>query len=102
MHGFHRWSVALGVVVLAAMASCSSDEKGGDDPIVPDPTGSVRATVTGDGSALSGVTVRLFADGGATALESGTTATNGQVAFDDLDAGEASILRLVVTLAGIA
>ena len=86
MRALFRWTGVAGLALAAGLASCSGDE---GDPTDPDgdATGSVRATVTGDGAALPGVTVRLFADGGATALASATTAANGQVTFDDLDPG---------------
>lgn len=86
MRALFRWTGVAGLALAVGLGAC-----GGDDPTDPDgdpdPTGSVRATVTGDGTALPGVTVRLFADGGATAMESGTTAANGQVTFDDLAVG---------------
>lgn len=87
MQALYRWSAVVSIAGVVALASCS----GSDDPDPaepqPDPTGSILATVTGDGSGLAGATVRVYADGGTTALESGTTAANGQVAFDDLDTG---------------
>lgn len=87
MRAHFGWSAGLAMVVLAGLISCSDDDDGPVDP-EPDATGSIRATVTGDGASLPGVTVRVFASGGTTALESGSTAANGQIVFDDLDTGE--------------
>ena len=84
MRGPLRWTGIARLGLVIGLVACS----GGDgDPTEPDPKGSVRATVTGDGAALAGVTVRLFANGGAAALTSGTSAANGQVTFGDLDPG---------------
>lgn len=78
----------LGAALLCAgtavlMVSCSEDS----DPTDPVTTGAVRATVTGDGAALSGVTVRLFATGGATPIATENTAANGQATFGNVEAG---------------
>lgn len=78
----------LGAALLCAgaavlMVSCSEDS----DPTDPVTTGAVRATVTGDGAALSGVTVRLFASGGTTPIATANTAATGQVTFGNLEAG---------------
>jgi len=80
-----RWTRFLLVAAGVAALSCSGDGNGGD-PVEPE-TGSVRATVTGEGDPLPGVTVRLFADGGNSALASLNTAANGQVTFAELDPG---------------
>lgn len=76
-------STLAGLILFAGLVSCSSD---GGDPVDPGPDhGAVRVTVTGDGTALPGVTARLFADGGGTAITSAATAANGQVTFADLN-----------------
>lgn len=72
------------VAVLAG--ACNDDttptgNNGEDDDTV------INVTVTADGSARQGVTVRLFAAGGSSALSSRTTASNGIAAFTDLEAG---------------
>lgn len=70
------WTVAL-MLGVAVSASCG-DENG---PTDTDPT-RVQVTVRLDGAAESGVGVELFASGGTTALEDGTTSASGQVAFE--------------------
>ena len=82
----NRWlAAALACGAMATLGvACSED---GNDPVDPPVKGAITATVTGDGAALSGVTVRVFAEGSTTALETGNTAGNGQVTFDDLDPG---------------
>lgn len=85
----YRWSALPLALLVLGLAACS-----GDDPADPDPepdNGAVRATVTGDGSALANVSVRLFADGAGTAMTSGSTGANGQVTFADLDPGSYDI-----------
>ena len=84
-----RWNTLLFTAMIAGIASCSG---GDDDPVDPgSDTGSVRATVTADGDPLPAVTVRLFANGGASALASAATAANGQVTFGSLDPGSYDI-----------
>ena len=83
------------MVALGLLGACSED----GDPVDPQPDpGSVQATVTGDGSALAGVTVRLFADGGTTAIASGTSNAAGQVTFATVAPGAYDVE--VVVLAG--
>ena len=53
----------------------------------PGGTTSVTAIVTGDGSALAGVAVALFEQGGTTALENGSTGGDGRAEFGDLSEG---------------
>lgn len=87
--------VMAGVVAAGLIGTMSCSEDAG--PTQPDPEpGSVRATVLGDGSALAGATVRLFADGGATALTSGTSNASGQVTFAGLAPGAYDVEVVVV------
>ena len=79
----HGWYGALLGAALGLWA-CSGDE-GGTDPDPETDPGSVRATVTGDGDPLPGVTVELYPDGGSTPITSGTSNASGQVLFGDLD-----------------
>ena len=86
MRRFSGWGGRALIALSGVLIACSGG--GDDDPTDPDPQeGAVRTTVTGDGAALPGVTVRLFADGGVTALRSGTTAANGQVTFGEVATG---------------
>ena len=85
MRSLYGWTGVAALALVVGLAACSGDD-GGTDP-EPDPTGSVRVTVTADGSALAATSVRLYADGGATALQTAATAANGQVTFADLDVG---------------
>ena len=71
-------------LLLLAVTYCSGDDGG---PSEPDETGSIRATVTGDGDELAGVLVRLFPNGGASAQTTATTGASGQVTFANLDPG---------------
>lgn len=98
MRPANRWLTSAAICVAATVMVASCSEDGGDDPIVPVVEGSIRAMVTADGAALSGVTVRLFADGGSTALASGNTSAAGQTTFDDLEPGVYEVE--VVILAG--
>ncbi len=87
MPSIFRTTMALGAAGLIGFVSCSEGGNGGPVDPDPDPQGSIRATVNADGDPMGAVTVRVFADGGASALESGATASNGQVTFSDLDEG---------------
>ncbi|MDH3223812.1 MAG: plastocyanin/azurin family copper-binding protein [Gemmatimonadota bacterium] len=78
--------VALALVASAAVTAC-----GDDDPMDPDPpgptTGTLNVTVNADGAAQSGVTVNLYASGGATPTSVGVTGGNGMATFSNLDPG---------------
>lgn len=82
------WGLMLAVAV-GVVASCGSgtdpDTNGGNNGGTE--TGSILATVTADGSGLSGVTLELFAGGGATVLETATTSSTGEATFTALDVG---------------
>lgn len=67
-----------------AMLSCGGSDNGTTDPVT---TGNLRATVTADGSARSGVTVRRFPSGSSTAAATQTTDNNGRATFSGVDAG---------------
>lgn len=84
------------VVAMALSIACSEDgdDNGGTDPIL---TGSIEATVTGDGAALAGVTVRLFEDGGTSAIETLNTGSNGRATFEDLEAGAYEVEIVVLS-----
>lgn len=59
---------------------------GGDGSVEPPPQpATIRATVTLDGAASSGVTVRLFAATGGSALATAQTGTDGNATFGSLD-----------------
>lgn len=78
----------LMVVIAVAVPGALLQACGGDDgdPIGSDPT-RIQVTVRADGAAEPGVTVRLFNAGGSTPLTQGMTTSNGQVTFNELDAG---------------
>ena len=89
-----RSGVRVGLVLILAVAvgvftSCGSgtdpDTNGGNNGGTE--TGSVLATVTADGSGLSGVTLELFAGSGTTVLETATTDAAGEATFTQLEAG---------------
>ena len=89
-----RSGVRVGLVLMLAaavgiVASCESgtdpDTNGGNNGGTE--TGSILATVTADGSGLSGVTLELFAGGGTTVLETATTSSVGEATFTQLDVG---------------
>jgi plastocyanin len=66
------------------MLSCGGSDNGTTEPVT---TGNLRATVTADGSARSGVTVRHFPSGSGTAAATQTTDSNGRATFSGVDAG---------------
>lgn len=73
---------AASAVVLGMLAGCG---EGGTTP--PDASGAIEVTVTADGAAASGVTVRVFEGSGATAIATAQTGSDGLAQFGDLDAG---------------
>lgn len=76
-------AAVLGLVV-GAMA-CGDD--GGTEPPNENDAAAIVATVTADGAAESGVTVRLYEGGGSTAVATRQTGSNGRTTFADLVAG---------------
>lgn len=76
-------AAALGLVVGAA--GCGGD--GGTAPPNGNDAAAIEVTVTADGAAESGVTVRLYEDGGSTAVATRQTGSNGRADFGDLEAG---------------
>lgn len=87
MRPFLRSTLPLGGVLLASALfyACGGDDPdGGTQPIT---TGTVTATVTGDGSALAGVLVQLFAPGSNSATTAVATNSSGRATFNDVAAG---------------
>ncbi|MGK7311851.1 MAG: plastocyanin/azurin family copper-binding protein [Candidatus Longimicrobiales bacterium M2_2A_002] len=89
-----RSGVRVGMVlVLVAAVGVFASCENGTDPATDGgtnggtDTGSVLATVTADGSGLSGVTLELFAGSGTTVLETATTDAAGEATFTQLEAG---------------
>lgn len=83
-------ALALGTALLVSIAACGGgDGNGGNGNGTTDPptTGSLRATVNVDGTATSGVTVRVFDAGGSNPTATQTTANDGTTTFTNLDAG---------------
>lgn len=79
-----RPSLVLACFVAMALLSCGGSDGGTTDPQT---TGTLRVTVNADGSARAGVTLRLFASGGATATATQTTGSDGRATFPDVAAG---------------
>ena len=75
-------SAAL-MAALGVVSACG----GGDGPTETEGPTRIRATVQTDGAADAGVTVRLFASGGTSAMNELVTNASGQVVFTELDAG---------------
>lgn len=75
----------LALVALVALSGC--DEGGTEPPPAGEEGGEIEVTVTADGSEQSGVTVRLFASGAATAMATGQTNASGTTTFTDVSAG---------------
>lgn len=87
MHG-SSWRWLAGLVASGAFVWLACG--GGGDGTGPTPTpttGTVRATVTADGGAKSGVSVDLFSSGGTSALQTQTTASNGDAVFTNVAPG---------------
>ncbi|MDX1674972.1 MAG: plastocyanin/azurin family copper-binding protein [Longimicrobiales bacterium] len=80
------WAVGTLALAVGALGSCDSgmgtdtDNGGG----TPDP-GSILVAVTADGSPASGVDVELLDGAGTMSLQTGTTDTNGEHTFGNLD-----------------
>lgn len=86
MQWIQRGVLTVAVLITAGLLVASCDS-GGTEPPPPPPETEISATVTADGSALSDVTVELYASGGSSSLDSGTTGSDGEVVFTGMDAG---------------
>ncbi len=76
--------VAVAALVVLGAAACGD---GGTGPEPGVATGDIAVTVTSDGAALAGVTVRLFASGATTAMATRQTTSAGRASFADVAAG---------------
>lgn len=78
----------VGATVLATLVAlgCGGSD-GGDNGTNPPTTGTVRATVTEDGTARPGVTTQLYEGGGSTITATQTTGTDGRTSFTSVPAG---------------
>lgn len=79
--------VAAGVVVALGIGSVAGCGESGTAPPGGTEPAEIAVTVTADGNAESGVTVRLYENGGTSAISTGQTGSNGVAAFGDLEAG---------------
>lgn len=77
----------LAATCLAALALVACGGSGGGGTTEPATTGSVRVTVNADGSARAGVSVGLFASGGATATATQVTGADGRTTFSNVPTG---------------
>ena len=84
MRRYVRTAVVWAALGGLGIAACGDDGNGGTTE--PDPS-QIRVTVQTDGAADAGVTARLFASGGTSALAQAVTNSNGQATFTGLDAG---------------
>ena len=72
------------LVLIGLLAwGCGGDD-GGTDPAT---TGTVRVSVSADGSAESGITVRLYPDGGTSSSATEATGSDGIATFSDVPEG---------------
>jgi plastocyanin len=87
MASFSRSTLTLvtGLVVALVIQSCGGGD--GPGPMQPPTTGTLRATVTADGTPRQGVTVSRYATGGATATATATTGSDGVATFSNVDPG---------------
>jgi plastocyanin len=84
MDGKPRSVGPIGLLATLALLSCGGGDGGTTDPAT---TGTLRVTVTADGTGRAGVTVRRFASGASTATESQTTGGNGVATFSTVSPG---------------
>jgi plastocyanin len=84
-----RFGLTLAMVVGSGtvMVACGGGSEGGSMTDPPSEASAIRATVTRDGSAASGVTVRLFAAGGTSPQGTQTTGADGTATFQSLTPG---------------
>lgn len=80
-----RGSAGVAALVAALVAGACGSDGGGGTP--PEDDARIQADVTLDGTAAAGVTVRLFAAGGETALDTESTGTSGRAVFGGLAGG---------------
>lgn len=73
------------MLLLAAAVALSGCDDGGTEPAPA--TGDITVSVTAEGTEQAGVTVGLFASGGATALATQQTNASGVAAFADVAVG---------------
>ncbi|MGH9173505.1 MAG: plastocyanin/azurin family copper-binding protein [Vicinamibacterales bacterium] len=80
------FAAGMTLAIAFAVSACGGD--GGTDPD-PDPApAQIRVTVSADGSNHAGVTTRLFAAGGSSAIATLTTGSSGTATFTNLDPGD--------------
>jgi plastocyanin len=79
-----RSHTLLALLATLAMLSCGGSDNGTTDPPT---TGTLRVTVTADGSGRSGVTVQRFASGSSTVAGTQNTGGDGTATFPGVDAG---------------
>ena len=80
-----RSLVALASVL--TLAGCGGNESGGNGGTDPVTTGTIRVTVTADGSAKSGVLVRLFEPAATSSTATSNTNSNGVAEFSSVAQG---------------
>lgn len=80
---------AVSVLLAVGLWASACNGNGGTEPPPNggNQTATIQVTVRADGSGQQGITVRLFASGGNSALATGQTASNGVVSFTELEAG---------------
>lgn len=74
------------LLCLAVVPGCGGDDNG-DGGTDPTTTGSLRVSVTADGSPFSGVSVALFEAGASSATSTRTTGADGSTTFANLTPG---------------
>ena len=86
------------VAVVLLVAACGGDN--GGDPMEPETTGTLRVTVTADGTARSGVTVNRYEAGANSVTSTATTGADGRATFSNVPEGSWDVE--VVLPAGLA
>lgn len=84
MTPFQRSKVGATVLATFLALGCGGSEGGTTDPTT---TGTIRVTVTADGTARPGVTTQLFAGGGTSVTATQTTGSDGRTSFANVPAG---------------
>lgn len=92
-----RFGSAMTAVILAAglVWAGACDSGGGTEPT--DEPATIQVTVTADGSAQQGVTVRLFESGATSPRATAQTGSNGVATFSNLSAGGYEVEVVVPT-----